>query len=667
MAAPHADPSPMPILTPAEIQKLADPGSFKRGQSYFRQGMIYRPVRRGDTLSASCHGSSGGPYEVRATLAASGPTKVVEASCTCPVGAFCKHMVALLLTWSANPGAFEPHPSLDEILAGKERDDLIAIIRKLVALEPAFETVIEKVTPVVAPGITPARPGDAAKVTAPIDQIRRTLNAAMDAGYDDEGEGGWYDDWGYGDPRSALDAFLDEGEAVGDPDTVFAETMATANQYEEAGRIADAVGVYSAVAATGMERIDDYESDDVFQAIRSAGCGLGRCLRHQAELPADDRLPEMLRAELLETLYQIWCFIGHGHWGQEGDVAPDDLIEALNRGVIGIVPDPTDPVIAVLSETDRQALDRRWREDAANGALADWQRRSAIGFGVSLHNPTGLSESELLDFTARAELWWDQALYLLHLGRIDEATKLAARRLLDPHSALNFANILAGRQPDGPARAIKFVDERLWETEGKQPFADAGYLNWLAAAYAQNGKPEEAMDARLRLFKIAPDFPTFQALAHQAAEAGIDPARWETMRAGALKTLAEKGNRAAVLQIHLAEGNVKEALALLDAPQGSSGPVYWGYGIDYRVQVAEAAEADYPDDAIRIYRSYVDRLILNRGRDNYQQAAQHLVAIRRVLETHGRSEEWKTLIRDLREEHRRLRALLEELDAAGLK
>lgn len=38
MATPHADTSPMPTLTPAEIQKLTDAGSFKRGQGYHRGG-----------------------------------------------------------------------------------------------------------------------------------------------------------------------------------------------------------------------------------------------------------------------------------------------------------------------------------------------------------------------------------------------------------------------------------------------------------------------------------------------------------------------------------------------------------------------------------------------------------------------------------------------------
>lgn len=630
--------------------------------------MIYRPVRRGDTLAASCHGSSGGPYEVRATLSASGPYKVVDCSCTCPVGSFCKHIVALLLAWSANPGAFEPRPSLDDLLAGKDRDGLIAIIRKMVDLEPAFEAVIEKITPVATPSITLAQPGDAAKVTAPLDQIRRTLNAAMDAGYSDEGDGGWYEDrWDYGEPRSALDAFLEDGDEVGDADTVFTETVATAVQYEEVGRIADAVGVYIAVAATGMARIDEYETDAVFQAIRQSGCGLLRCLICQAGLPAGDRLTEPQRTELLETLYQVWCFVGHGHWGQAGDRADDELIEALTQGVVTSLADPTDPVVAALSDADRRALDGRWREDAVDGSLADWQRRSAIGFGVTMHGPEGLSESELLDLTTRAELWWDQALYLLFLGRIDEATKLAARKLLDPHSALNFANILAGTGPDGPERAIRFVDERLWEVEGKQPFADAGYLNWLAGAYTQNGKVEEAIATRLRLFKMAPDIPTFRNLEQLATSSGIDPARWAVMRADAMKTLAEKGNRGALVQIYLAEGNVRDAIALIDQPD-RPGSELWSMGSAiWRDEVAKAAEKDFPDDAIRIYRQTVDRLISYRQRPNYTEAGRYLTAIKRVYETHGRAAEWKRLISELREEHRRLRALQEELDAAGLK
>lgn len=652
----------LPSLSPAEIQRLTDPASYKRGQSYHRRGMIYRPIRRGNVLSASCRGSSGGPYEVRATLASEGREKVVGSSCTCPVGIACKHIVALLLTWSDNPAAFAERPPVDELLAGKERDDLVAIIRKLVELEPALEAAIEKINPAAPASIPPAKPGEAATVSAPIEQIQRRLEEALEAGYPEERDG-WYDDeWGYDEPRSALDAFLEEEVQAGDIDTVVAESVETADRYETAGRIADAAAIFRVVALTCMDRFGEYESDPVFQAIQASGRGLLRCLKRQSDLPDGDRLAARHRAELLDALYEVWIFNGHGHWGHEGDTADDELIAALTQGVATMIPDPTDLVVAALSDEDRRALEQRWRADAQSGQGEEWRRRTAISFGVTLTGGDGFAPPELLEILTQAGLWWDLALLLLALGRHDDAIKLAARRLLDPQSALNFANILAGSGPDGPARAIRFIDERLWEVEGKQPYADAGYLTWLADAYAANGRTEEAIATRVRLFKLSPDLPRFRALEQVATTAGVDPERWATLRAEAMTTLAQKGNRASLVQIHLDAGDVRAALALVEDMSGS-----WGYGLDhYRDQVALAAEAEFPDNAIRIYRQHADRLIGYRGRDAYAQAAQYLLSARRVYQATGRDDEWARLIRDLREEHKKLRALQDEFNLAGL-
>jgi uncharacterized Zn finger protein len=43
-----------------------------------------------------------------------------------------------------------------------------------------------------------------------------------------------------------------------------------------------------------------------------------------------------------------------------------------------------------------------------------------------------------------------------------------------------------------------------------------------------------------------------------------------------------------------------------------------------------------------------------------------LVEVMKLLEANGRDAEWTTLITDLRQEHKKLRALREELDALGL-
>jgi len=55
--------------------------------------------------------------------------------------------------------------------------------------------------------------------------------------------------------------------------------------------------------------------------------------------------------------------------------------------------------------------------------------------------------------------------------------------------------------------------------------------------------------------------------------------------------------------------------------------------------VAQAAEESYPDEAIRLYKSVVQRLIDGRGRENYQQATGYLIRVRRLYQKQGREAE----------------------------
>ena len=59
-------------------------------------------------------------------------------------------------------------------------------------------------------------------------------------------------------------------------------------------------------------------------------------------------------------------------------------------------------------------------------------------------------------------------------------------------------------------------------------------------------------------------------------------------------------------------------------------------------------------------------LIAQQGRQNYQQACRLLARVRALYERLGEGETWVRYIADLRERNRRLRALMEELAAAGM-
>jgi len=62
----------------------------------------------------------------------------------------------------------------------------------------------------------------------------------------------------------------------------------------------------------------------------------------------------------------------------------------------------------------------------------------------------------------------------------------------------------------------------------------------------------------------------------------------------------------------------------------------------------------------------VKRLIDGRGRENYQQAADYLVRIRRLYQKQEQEPEWQAYMANLRKSNKSLRALKEELNKRGL-
>jgi uncharacterized Zn finger protein len=69
----------------------------------------------------------------------------------------------------------------------------------------------------------------------------------------------------------------------------------------------------------------------------------------------------------------------------------------------------------------------------------------------------------------------------------------------------------------------------------------------------------------------------------------------------------------------------------------------------------------YPDEAIRLFKSVVKRLIDGRGRENYQQATVYLARVRQLYRKQEREPEWQEYITNLRNSNKSLRALKEEL------
>ncbi|WP_415868102.1 SWIM zinc finger family protein [Burkholderia ubonensis] len=90
------------VITLAEIKALADPKSFERGKAYYHDGAVSRLTEHDGALSATVRGTH--RYHVEFSVDDEG---LLDYACNCPVGVdeiFCKHAVAVALSWLENSG-----------------------------------------------------------------------------------------------------------------------------------------------------------------------------------------------------------------------------------------------------------------------------------------------------------------------------------------------------------------------------------------------------------------------------------------------------------------------------------------------------------------------------------------------------------------------------------
>ena len=136
--------SPMRLTWPdaAAIRALASSESFERGRSYAHRGAVSSLILRGDELTAEVRGSAVSPYHVSVRIQAG---RIAAARCTCPYdwGGSCKHIVAVLLKVSEDPGAVTARPSLRDVLGRFDRDGLIALILRQADRDPELTGWIE--------------------------------------------------------------------------------------------------------------------------------------------------------------------------------------------------------------------------------------------------------------------------------------------------------------------------------------------------------------------------------------------------------------------------------------------------------------------------------------------------------------------------------------------
>jgi len=118
-------------------------------------------------------------------------------------------------------------------------------------------------------------------------------------------------------------------------------------------------------------------------------------------------------------------------------------------------------------------------------------------------------------------------------------------------------------------------------------------------------------------------------------------------------------------EIHVCEGEVAVAIeAVRQASMAGGFPCAYG-SEPLSTRVALAAEPDFPRETIALSTSAAERLSQAQSRDNYTTATRSGACLRSAPLAGGSSGVGYA-DRGIREQNRRLRALKEELDRAGL-
>jgi hypothetical protein len=402
------------------------------------------------------------------------------------------------------------------------------------------------------------------------------------------------------------------------------DLVATGDTYLQAGDWVNAAAIYQTVAEEIMDEyeIEEDEEGELPAVVDRCAAGMGRCLAL-----ADDPTQ---REIILSDLFDIYCWDRDQGGVGASDAVPPAILEHASPGERLRV---AEWVEDILSEEDSQP--------------GSWKRQVFGGLLLSLGSET-LDDESYLRICRQTGRQRELVERLLALGRVDEA--VAEVEQSREHEFLGLLKLfLAAEQAD--------LAERL-ARERAAISPSATLTAWLKDRARERGDLAEALALATSLFWQHPSLHGYAELRDLAQGLG----RWESLHPETLARLAHEQQYALLTEIHLQEGTVAQALQTV---QHGAGGVVWGVE-PLPIRVARAAEPEHPREAIRLYMDATQRLIAAQGRENYRIVARYLTRVRMLYERLGEAQTWQTLITELRERNRRLRAFQEELRAAGL-
>ncbi len=606
-------------LTEASIRAGASEKSFARGQELFRRGAVSDTAVQGNTLSGFCEGSESPFYKVRAELDEGG---VRSASCTCPYdfGGYCKHIVALLLAYARNPSRFALRGDPRELLSDLSREQLIALVTKLLSQQPDLSDLIE--TALAAPSVTGGRkPSSAMRKKVEAEVYRRRVRGIMH-GFDHMRASEAY--WHVGslvDELRGVESSAREFLDAGDPDSALRILLTLLEESHdgfdyiddsngELGDYLDGLGETLAEVILSLDLEEDEREDivsdldDLHDKLSDYGVE-GLSVAIMAAQYGWDELPEGLprRTEADDG--------GQDEWGDldEGRNNEDEGASATGGDWYAPARSREDPV-RVLTRAKLNILERQGRTD------------------------------EYLALCLRAGAHLRYALKLLELDRLSEAVSHALKRLKVAAEALTLAQHL--RESGHPNDALR-VGERGLRLGGQK----AALGQWLGAIEEAQGRTKQALEAWRAAFREAPSLAAWQTIKRLAGP------RWNRLRPEVIAPLEKFYDKQPLAEVLIEEQEWDAAIRVADK-----------HASDQRVAttVADALVAHRPEWVLRTSVKQAEGLIAPTKSNLYPAAADWLRRAKASYSQMGRADEWRKYLMQLKERYRRRPALMTQLE-----
>jgi uncharacterized Zn finger protein len=597
----------MPSLSEAAIRRHATPESFSRGESYYRGGAVGSLVQRGNVVQAAVEGSQYEPYRVRITFDEGG---VTGEFCSCPYdwGGWCKHIVAVLLACRREPDLIEERPTLDELLAGLDCEQLRDVLLRLAANDPCAADEIE--SQVALSQATPGRnetdvlPKDAPQRRTQVDPepIRRQVSGILHSlDRMRHSEAYWHVSSVVDQVRQLLDQIQDFVEA-GDGRNALLLLEAITDEY--------------VASWTCLDDSDGF-AGEFFSELGEAWTAAGL---------ASEDLSSEERERWAQTLTR---------WQAEvGDYGIDGAFDAAQA--------------AILQGWDYPPLQRAMQGEVTHvGACEDEVSWYADELAVARLRVLEQQEryQEYLHL-ARAEGQFGlHVLMLARLDRVQEAVDEGLQVLSQPSQFLALAKVLRERQE--PVAALR-VAERGLTVEGRKGQLAA----WLCDLADGMGEIECALEAATVAFREMPSLAAYQRVQELAGE------RWSRMREDLLAHLhcaSDYSCSQAQVDVFLHEGLLDDAIAAVEK----------GAGYDLIEQVMDGVVAYRSEWVIGAARRQAERIIEAGRSKYYHHAIGWLTRVHMAYQAAGCEADWRAYLGEIRDRHSRKYKLMRMLEGFG--